>query len=152
MHGMCLFKRGDLPEPDQGSRMFCLVPERVDDLVEFYREIGMGTHPEGIHRIDSSLTRRPESKFHIKRTCSSVGYPVYLFFKSLDVFCLFHELLFRNEKREEGLFVIPVHEIPENSIYSFPDTESEREPDVQPFHRVSYIHDLRTPEDVVVPL
>ncbi len=100
MDGMGFLERSDLPEPDQGTGMLCLIPERVHNLVELEGEIGMGSYPEGIHRIYCRLACRPEGKFHIQGTGPPVGHPVDLLFKSLDVFGLFHELMLGDEERK----------------------------------------------------
>ena len=52
---------------------------------------------------------------------------------------------FRDEQGEKGFLMIAVKKRPELPIDIPPEGKPEREPDIQPFDRISDIHDLGTP-------
>jgi len=80
-----------------------------------------------------------------------MGDPVDLLLESLDVLGFLRKFLLGNEQGEEGLLVIAVKKRSQHVIDIPPEREPERVPYVKPFDRVPDIHDLRTPQEFVVP-
>jgi len=48
--------------------------------------------------------------------------------------------------------MVAVHQVPEYPVCTFPYGEAVRIPDVQTLYRVADVHDLGSPENLVVPL
>ncbi|OPX76597.1 MAG: hypothetical protein A4E39_00001 [Methanoregulaceae archaeon PtaB.Bin152] len=111
----------------------------------------MGPDPEGIHGIDGAFARRAKRKLHVQGREAAVGDPVDLVLEALDVLGLLRKLVLWDEEREEGLLVVPVEEQAEQVVDVSPEREPERVPDVEALDRVADIHDLRPPQELVVP-
>ncbi len=132
--------------------MLRLVAEGIDDLVEFQGQIRVRPDPEGVHRVDGGLARRPEGERHVELARAAVSDPVDLVLEALDVLGLLHELGLRDEEREDRLSVVAIHQVAEYPVRTLPDAEPVGVPDVQPLDRVTDVHDLGSPENLVVPL
>ncbi len=131
--------------------MLGLVPERVHDLVDPDRQIGMRPDPEGVHGIDRTLARGTERQFHVEGRCAPVRHPVDLLLEPLYMLGLLCKLVFGDEERKERLLVVPVHQFAQQRVDVSPECEPERVPDIEALDRVADVHDLGPPQDFVVP-
>ncbi|OPX75096.1 MAG: hypothetical protein A4E39_00344 [Methanoregulaceae archaeon PtaB.Bin152] len=80
-----------------------------------------------------------------------MGNPVDLILESLDVLGLLRKLVLGNEQGEEGFLVVAVEKRSQHVVDIPTEREPERVPHVKTFDRVPDIHDLRTPQEFVVP-
>ena len=152
MDGVRLLKRRYLTEADERAGVLRLVAERIDDLVEFQGQVRVRPDPERIHQVDGGLARGAEGERHVEFARPAVGDPVDLVLEALDVLCLLHELGLRDQERKQRLGVVAVHQVPEYPVCSLPDAEPVGVPDVEPLDRVADVHDLGSPENLVIPL
>ena len=149
---MGFFKGSNFSEPYQRAGMFCFIAESIHYLIDFEREIRMGSDPHFVHRVNGSLTGRAKGQRDIKRVFSSMGYPVHLVFKAFDMLGFFHELIFGDKQGEESFLVSAVvKDFPYDTIGISPDSKAEGIPDIQSFYRIADIHYFGHPQEIVIP-
>src|SRR5690606_37719393 len=84
--------------------------------------------------------------------CPAAGHPVDLILKAFDVLGLLHELILRDHEGKLGLLMVGVEQLPDDGIDALSYGKSEGKPDAHALDRIAIVYDLRSHEQLVIPL